>query len=103
MSTRASNARHVRQRKLNTKQALRIIREDEIDELPEDEAQRNIPQFETGVEKAEEVVSTHSPSQLALAIYINPPTGIPSATGDEAGCYNSWTRRKDTAEFHSYT
>jgi hypothetical protein len=59
-STRASNARHVRQRKLNTKQPLRVIREDEIDELPEDEAQRNIPQFETGVEKAEEVVSTHS-------------------------------------------
>jgi hypothetical protein len=59
-STRASNARHVRQRKLNTKQPLRVIREDEIDELPEDEAQRNIPQFETGVEKAEEVVSIHS-------------------------------------------
>jgi hypothetical protein len=39
---------------------LRVIREDEIDELPEDEAQRNIPQFETGVEKAEEVVSIHS-------------------------------------------
>lgn len=58
-STRASNARHVRQRKLNTKQPLRVIKEDEIDELPEDEAQRNIPQFETGVEKAEEVVSTH--------------------------------------------
>lgn len=54
-STRASNARHVRQRKLNTKQPLRVIKEDEIDELPEDEAQRNIPQFETGVEKAEEV------------------------------------------------
>jgi hypothetical protein len=63
-STRASNARHVRQRKLNTKQPLRVIREDEIDELPEDEAQRNIPQFETGVEKAEEVVSTHSPTLL---------------------------------------
>lgn len=59
-STRASGARHVRQRKLNTKQPLRVIREDEIDELPEDEAQRNIPQFETGVEKAEEVVSAHS-------------------------------------------
>jgi hypothetical protein len=63
-STRASNARHVRQRKLNTKQPLRVIREDEIDELPEDEAQRNIPQFETGVEKAEEVVSTHSFTML---------------------------------------
>jgi enhancer of polycomb-like protein len=58
-STRASIARHVRQRKLNTKQPLRIIKEDEIDELPEDEAQRNIPQFETGVEKAEEVVSSN--------------------------------------------
>jgi hypothetical protein len=47
---------------------LRVIREDEIDELPEDEAQRNIPQFETGVEKAEEVVSTHSLTYLALVI-----------------------------------
>lgn len=55
-STRASNARHVRQRKLNTKQPLRVIKEDEIEELPEDEAQRNIPQVETGVEKAEEIV-----------------------------------------------
>ena len=90
-STRASNARHVRQRKLNTKQPLRVIKEDEIDELPEDEAQRNIPQFETGVEKAEEVVSTH-PSDRILDLHVNPPTGIPSATGDEAGCYNSWTR-----------
>ena len=62
-STRASIARHVRQRKLNTKQPLRIIKEDEINELPEDEAQRNIPQFETGVEKAEEVVSSNPTAQ----------------------------------------
>lgn len=67
-STRAVNARHVRQRKLNTKQPLRVIREDEIDELPEDEAQRNIPQFETGVEKAEEVVSTRSLTHLTLSV-----------------------------------
>ncbi|SMR57022.1 unnamed protein product [Zymoseptoria tritici ST99CH_1E4] len=53
MSTR--NARHVRQRKLNTKQPLRIIRENEIEETLEDEAQRLIPQFDTGVEKGEEV------------------------------------------------
>jgi enhancer of polycomb-like protein len=45
-----------------------VIREDEIDELPEDEAQRNIPQFETGVEKAEEVVSTHPLPPPALVI-----------------------------------
>ena len=57
MSTRASNARHVRQRKLNTKQPLRIIRENEIDDQPDDESQRQIPQLETGVEKGEETVS----------------------------------------------
>jgi hypothetical protein len=91
-STRASIARHVRQRKLNTKQPLRIIKEDEIDELPEDEAQRNIPQFETGVEKAEEVVSSN-PSTMPLSspsntnLYI----GIPSPTGDER-CHYSCIR-----------
>jgi len=55
MSTRASNARHVRQRKLNTKQPLRVIRESDIDDGVDDEAQRNIPQVETGVEKGEEI------------------------------------------------
>ncbi|KAK5134878.1 hypothetical protein LTR08_005968 [Meristemomyces frigidus] len=54
-STRASTARHVRQRKLNTKQALRIIRESDIEEHADDEAQRHIPQVETGVEKGEEI------------------------------------------------
>ena len=56
MSAR-NQARHVRQRKLNTKAALRIIRENEIEEQPDDEAQRHIPQVETGVEKGEEIVS----------------------------------------------
>nr|POE78491.1 enhancer of polycomb-like protein 1 [Quercus suber] len=64
MSTRATNARHVRQRKLNTRQALPIIREEEIDDAAaaagELDAQHqhqspSIPQFETGVEKGEEV------------------------------------------------
>lgn len=67
MSTRASNARHVRQRKLNTKQALPIIREEEIEDVGEHDGQQqqNIPQFETGVEKGEEVVS---PSQLTCLV-----------------------------------
>ena len=56
-NTRANTARHVRQRKLNTKQPLRIIREHEIDEAPDDETQRHFPQVETGVEKGEEIVS----------------------------------------------
>ncbi|KAI5365139.1 putative enhancer of polycomb protein [Septoria linicola] len=54
MSTRASNARHVRQRKLNTKQPLRVIRENELEEA-NDESQQHIPQVDTGVEKAEEI------------------------------------------------
>ncbi|KAF2719612.1 hypothetical protein K431DRAFT_286574 [Polychaeton citri CBS 116435] len=54
MSTR-NNARHVRQRKLNTKQPLRIIRENGIEDNADDESQRNIPQVETGVEKGEEI------------------------------------------------
>lgn len=54
-----STQRHVRQRKLNTKQGLRIIRESEIEEQLDDESQRHIPQVETGVEKGEEIVSAH--------------------------------------------
>lgn len=55
-TTRASNARHVRQRKLNTKQHLRVLRENELEEAA-DESQQHIPQVDTGVEKAEEIVS----------------------------------------------
>lgn len=77
-TTRATNARHVRQRKLNTKQPLRIIREDEIEEQPEDEAQRHIPQVETGVEKAEEIVS--HPGYLDSSV-TDPASGISSAKG----------------------
>ena len=51
----AASARF-RQRKLTTKQALQILREDQID-LVDDDAQRNVPKVETGVEKGEEIVS----------------------------------------------
>jgi len=51
-----SYQRHVRQRKLNTKQGLRVIRESEIEEQADDESQRHIAQVETGVEKGEEIV-----------------------------------------------
>ena len=57
MSTRATTARHVRQRKLNVKAPLRILREGEIDDTPDDESRGNIPHVETGVEKGEEIVS----------------------------------------------
>ncbi|KAK5167546.1 Enhancer of polycomb-like protein 1 [Saxophila tyrrhenica] len=55
MSTRATAGRHVRQRKLNTKQPLRILREGELEDTYDDESQRNFPQVETGVEKGEEI------------------------------------------------
>lgn len=58
-TTRATNARHVRQRKLNTKQGLRIIREPDIDDQ-QDESQQQIPQVETGVEKGEEIVGSEA-------------------------------------------
>lgn len=54
-STVAGSARF-RQRKLTTKQALQILREDQIDAVDED-GQRNVPKVETGVEKGEEIVS----------------------------------------------
>ncbi|KAI9796234.1 MAG: Enhancer of polycomb-like protein 1 [Candelina submexicana] len=43
-----------RQRKLSTKVALAIVREDQVDRI-DDDAQRNIPKVDTGVEKGEEV------------------------------------------------
>lgn len=64
MQSRSSTARHVRQRKLNPKQGLRIIRESEIEEQQEDESQRQVAPLDTGVEKAEETVcylATHLP------------------------------------------
>lgn len=54
-STVAGSARF-RQRKLSTRQALQILREDQVDQI-DDEAQRNVPKVDTGVEKGEEIVS----------------------------------------------
>jgi len=68
MSTRNNAARTVRQRKLNPKQGLRIIRESEIEEQLDDESQRQVYHGETGVEKAEEIVRRrqHLPSLTDL-------------------------------------
>lgn len=54
MSTRATGARF-RQRKLSTKHPLQVVKEHDIETFAIDEdPQRHIPHFETGVEKAEE-------------------------------------------------
>lgn len=79
MSTRATAARHVRQRKLNTKQPLRIFRESEVDDTPDDESQRNIPHVETGVEKGEEIVSSLTNKHvIPPSLTLSP--GIPSSS-----------------------
>lgn len=58
MTARQTGARF-RQRKLSVKQNLAIVREHEIEaSILDDEAQRNIPKVETGVEKGEEIVSS---------------------------------------------
>ena len=57
-STVGGSAR-VRQKKFTTKQPLKIQTEDQLDP-GDDEAQRNVQKIETGVEKAEEVVSQSS-------------------------------------------
>lgn len=54
-STATGSARF-RQRKLSTRQTLQILREDQVDQV-DDEAQRNVPKVDTGVEKGEEIVS----------------------------------------------
>lgn len=64
MTARQTGARF-RQRKLSVKQNLAIVREHEIEaSILDDEAQRNIPKVETGVEKGEEIVSS-------LPVYIS--------------------------------
>lgn len=55
-----------RQRKLSPRQTLQILKEDQIDKV-DDEAQRNVPKVETGVEKGEEIVSRPSLSHLHCA------------------------------------
>ena len=54
--TRAGAAA-LRRRKLSTKNNLQILQEDQVEKNDDDEAQRNIPKVETGVEKGEEIVS----------------------------------------------
>ncbi|KAL8764261.1 MAG: hypothetical protein Q9184_000230 [Pyrenodesmia sp. 2 TL-2023] len=86
-STAAGSARF-RQRKLTTKQALQILREDQIDAIDED-GQRNVPKVETGVEKGEEIEhhlqAALSASQAAAVggkvsqIYIPTPDTIQSS------------------------
>ncbi|KAL8675964.1 MAG: hypothetical protein Q9186_007461 [Xanthomendoza sp. 1 TL-2023] len=86
-STVAGSARF-RQRKLTTKQALQILREDQIDTV-DDDAQRNVPKVETGVEKGEEIEhhlqAALSASQAAAVggkfaqIYIPTPDTIQSS------------------------
>ena len=53
--TRSGAGNRFRTRKLSTKQSLAVLRENQIDSV-DDDAQRNIPQIETGVERGEEIV-----------------------------------------------
>lgn len=53
--TRSGAGNRFRTRKLSTKQSLAVLRENQIDSV-DDDAQRNIPQIETGVERQEEIV-----------------------------------------------
>ncbi|KAL6713074.1 Enhancer of polycomb-like protein 1 [Lecanora helva] len=43
-----------RQRKLNTRQALSVLRDDQIEKDFEDDIQRNVPKIDTGVEQGEQ-------------------------------------------------
>ena len=61
-----------RQRKLSTKQTLQILREDQVDQV-DDDAQRNIPKVDTGVEKGEEIVS-----RFLNLVYVMHMSRVPS-------------------------
>ncbi|KAL8821310.1 MAG: hypothetical protein Q9223_000631 [Gallowayella weberi] len=81
-STVAGSARF-RQRKLTTKQALQILREDQIDTV-DDDPQRNVPKVETGVEKGEEIAALSASQAAAVGgkvaqIYIPTPDTIQSS------------------------
>jgi enhancer of polycomb-like protein len=70
--TRASaQGARFRQRKLSTKQHLQILREDQVEKI-DDEAQRNIPKVDTGVEKAEELVCAFFISPCPVASTMRP-------------------------------
>ena len=56
MTRAGGGSARFRQRKLSTKQSLQILHEDQVEKI-DDEQQRNIPKVDTGVEKAEEIVS----------------------------------------------
>lgn len=55
--TQRVTGQRFRQRKLSTKQNLPVLREHEVEKLPDDDATRHIPKVESGVEKGEEIVS----------------------------------------------
>jgi hypothetical protein len=71
MASQRAAGQRFRQRKLSTKQNLAILRENEVEAIFDDEAQRNIPRVETGVEKAEEVVSSYPDTSFALKFRIS--------------------------------
>jgi enhancer of polycomb-like protein len=57
MASQRLAGQRFRQRKLSVKQNLAIVRENEVETSFDDEARTHIPKVETGVEKAEEIVS----------------------------------------------
>jgi len=67
MSSRASGARF-RQRKLNTKHPLPVVREEDVSDVfgDENDPARHIPHVETGVERHEETVRYYLPICLPL-------------------------------------
>lgn len=70
MTRAAGTSARFRQRKLSTKQTLQIVREDQVEKVDDDQP-RNIPKVDSGVEKAEEIVSSLSYSLLIFEA----PTG----------------------------
>lgn len=60
----------IRQRKLNTRATLPILREDQLDDTHDD--QNNVPRIETGVEKGEEVVGLPIPVFSSSIFFLFP-------------------------------
>lgn len=84
MASQRLAGQRFRQRKLSVKHPLAILREHEVELTFDDEAQRNMPKFETGVEKAEEIehhlqaiIGSHTDGDKPAYIP-TPPTNVSS-------------------------
>lgn len=93
-STRVAGARF-RQRKLSTKQNLPVVRENEVEQVTDSDPSHRLQAVETGVEKAEEIVS-HAIPIRANTSYILKSHFMASRSLPSVLCHNFLTFHRNT-------